>query len=116
MPMGSEPAYLPPPPRPPSPYASEQGTYLLPTDIRAPYNVPPVPGHVYFGYAYGGRVPRINAWIGPDPLAFIGAELELGQIYFTVIAPQTQHMPTAYVWKWQHASEWQFLGELPVFV
>ena len=110
------PAHLPQPPLPPTPYSREQGVYFLPTGTQAPYNPPPVPGHVYVGYAYGSRVPRVNEWIGPEPLVFVGAALELGQVYFTVVAPHTQQTPTAYVWKWRHGNEWQYLGELPVLV
>jgi hypothetical protein len=111
-----QPAHLPPPPLPPTPYSREQGVYLLPTGTQAPYNPPPVPGQVYVGYAYGSRVPRVNEWIGPEPLVFVGAALELGQVYFMVVATHTQHTPTAYVWKWLHGNEWQYLGELPTFV
>ena len=89
----------------------------MPTGTQAPHSAPPVPGHVYVGYAYGSGVPRVNEWIGPQPLVFVGANLELNQVYFTVVAPHTQHLPTAFVWKLRHAGyEWQYLGELPMFV
>lgn len=103
---------LPPPPPPPPPYSRSQGTYFLLTGTQPPYRAPPVPGHVYVGYGYGGQV---GAWRGPEPLVFIGAELELGQIYFTVVAPHKQ-TPMGHVWKWLHGSQWQYLGELPMFV
>ena len=74
-----------------------------------------MPGHGYVGYAHGARIPRVAEWIGPEPIAFIGADLELGQIYFTVRAPYNQHLPTAYGWKWLHDDQWQYLGELPAY-
>ena len=66
---------LPPPPPPPPPYTPEQGLYILPTGTQASAQPEPVPGHVYVGYTHNARSPRIAAWVGPEPIVFIGAEL-----------------------------------------
>ena len=68
------------------------------------------------GHCYEGRSHDLHGRQDQAAVFSIGADLQLGAIYYLVPAPfELRSTPTSYAWEWMGGGGWSYLGELPAF-